>query len=65
MGNYLLAACSRKKTTIIKVFDLANGEHMMSLRGHRGVIYHMAVTPNDKYLVTAGSDHIVRVALFP
>lgn len=41
VGNFLLAACSRKKMTVIKVFDLGNGEHVMSLRGHRGIIYQM------------------------
>ena len=37
----------------------------MSLRGHRGVIYAMESTHNDKILVTAGSDHLVRVSSFP
>jgi hypothetical protein len=41
IGNYLFAACSQKKNTIIKVFDLANGEQVMTLKGHRGVIYKL------------------------
>ena len=65
IGNYLLAACSKKKNTVIKVFDLGSGEHVMNLKGHRGVIYTMQTTQNEKILVTAGSDHIVRVASFP
>ncbi len=65
VGNYLLAACSKKKTTVIQVFDLANGALVMSLRGHRGIIYRMEVTPNERLLVTAGSDHVVRVTTFP
>lgn len=65
MGNYLIAACSKKKTTILKVFDLNNGEHIMSLRGHRGVVYDMKTTTNETILVTAGSDHIVRIMNFP
>lgn len=46
IGNFLMAACSKKKITIIKVFNLANGEHIMSLKGHRGVIYKIESTIN-------------------
>lgn len=37
----------------------------MSLKGHRGVIYKLDVTPNQRILVSAGSDHIVRVMALP
>ena len=37
----------------------------MNLRGHRGVVYKMEVTSNERILVTAGSDHIVRISALP
>jgi len=46
VGNYLLAAVSRKKVTSINVYDLSDGSLIMSLKGHRGVIYKLDVTPN-------------------
>ena len=33
----------------------------MSIKGHRELIYSMNKTFNEKYLITAGSDHIVKV----
>jgi WD40 repeat protein len=65
VGNYILAAVSERKTTSINAYDLAEGEHIMVLRGHRGVIYSMEASPNEKLLVTAGSDNIVRVLNLP
>lgn len=37
----------------------------MTLTGHRGIIYKMQVTPNQKILVTAGSDSLIKVWNFP
>ena len=37
----------------------------MSLKGHRGVIYDMQVSSEERVLVTAGSDHMVRVWVLP
>ncbi len=65
VGNFLFAACSTAKYTCIKVFALENGEKVMTLKGHRDIIYSMASTLNEKYLVTSGSDHIVKVWQIP
>ncbi len=37
----------------------------MNLKGHRDIIYCMVTTENQKYLITAGSDHIVRIWSVP
>lgn len=37
----------------------------MTLKGHRGVIYKMEATANERILVTAGSDNLVRVWKLP
>lgn len=46
LGNYLFAAVSNRKYTTIKGFNLENGEEVMALKGHRGVIYDMQTIPN-------------------
>ena len=65
IGNYLYAGCSSKKNTFIKVFNLDKGEHVMTLKGHRGIIYKIDSTPNDKIMVTAGSDSLVKIWKIP
>lgn len=37
----------------------------MTLKGHRGIIYKIDSTPNDKIMVTAGSDGLVKVWKIP
>lgn len=65
VDNYLFAACSSKKHTGIKVYSLESGEKKMTLKGHREVIYSLTTTENEKFLISAGSDHIVRVWEIP
>ena len=65
IGKRLFAACSSKKKTSIKVYSLENGEHIMTIKGHREMIYTIDSTKNKHYLITGGSDHIVRVWEIP
>lgn len=46
IGNYLFCACPNKKHTCIKVFSLEKGEKVMTIKGHREMIYSMSVTNN-------------------
>ena len=65
IGDRLFAACSEKKYTSIKVYALQDGEQVMNLKGHREMIYCMETTPNSKYLITGGSDYLVRIWEIP
>jgi WD40 repeat protein len=65
IGNYLYAACTGRKNTHIKVYSLEKGELVMTLKGHRGVIYKMEPTASEKLMVTAGSDNLVKVWRLP
>ncbi len=33
----------------------------MTLKGHRGIIYKIDCTPDEKFLITAGSDSLVKI----
>jgi WD40 repeat protein len=37
----------------------------MTLKGHRGIIYKIEATSNEKIMVTAGSDNIVKIWRIP
>lgn len=37
----------------------------MTLKGHRGMVYKMEAAANERLLVTAGSDNLVRVWRLP
>lgn len=37
----------------------------MTLKGHRDIIHHLCYTPNERYLVSSGSDHLVRIWEIP
>jgi WD40 repeat protein len=70
VGNYLYAACSDKNTTVVKVFKLEDGEKVMTFKGHRGIIYSLNTNSNppegkEKYMITAASDHFVRIWKIP
>uniref|UniRef100_A0A0R3RY25 WD_REPEATS_REGION domain-containing protein n=1 Tax=Elaeophora elaphi TaxID=1147741 RepID=A0A0R3RY25_9BILA len=67
-GRYVVS-CS-KDATIAK-YDLEEGKIVASIKyvkgdciSHRGQIFCLAISANDRYLVTGGSDTIVRVWSF-
>lgn len=37
----------------------------MTLKGHRGIIYKIDPTANEKLMITAGSDSIVKIWKIP
>lgn len=37
----------------------------MTLKGHREMIYSLSTTQNERYLISAGSDHTVRIWEIP
>jgi WD40 repeat protein len=65
VGNYIFAACPSKKSTNIKVYSMEKGEKRMTLKGHREMIYSLSTTQNERYLISAGSDHTVRIWEIP
>ena len=45
----------------IKVFEVASGQHVTSLKGHEECVQSVAFDPMGKFLVSAGSDKTFRV----
>ena len=37
----------------------------MTLKGHHGIIYKIESTPNLKYMITSGSDNLVKIWNLP
>jgi WD40 repeat protein len=44
-----------------RVFDVASGKLVLTLRGHAGPLYYVAYSPNGKRLVTASADRTARI----
>lgn len=44
---------------------MEKGEKRMTLKGHREMIYSLSTTQNERYLISAGSDHTVRIWEIP
>jgi len=54
-----IITCGDDKT--IKVWDLASGEELRTLRGHNGSIYALAVSPDGKYIASGGDEGIIKL----
>jgi WD40 repeat protein len=48
-----------------KLWDVASGEHLLTLTGHVGFLTSVAFSPDGRYLVTAGQDGMVREYVLP
>jgi len=55
-----IITCGYKDKTI-KVWDLAIGEELRTLRGHNGFIYALAVSPDGKYIASGGDEKIIKL----
>jgi jouberin len=61
-GKYLAAACTMASSkTIVKIFDVENGELKIVLRGHHDLIHDIQWSLNDNYLITTSADCSVKV----
>lgn len=61
-GKYLAAACTQATSkTIIKIFDVENGELKITLRGHHDLVHDIQWSANDNYLLTTSADCSVKL----
>jgi len=61
-GKYLAASCTLANgKTVIKIYDVEDGFLQIILRGHNDLVYDICWSWDDRYLVTASADGLVRV----
>lgn len=61
-GKYLAAACTLANgKSIIKIFDVEDGNLQIILRGHNDLVHDLDWSYNDRFLVSASADGTVRV----
>lgn len=58
-SNDKTLACGFGKT--IQLIDLASTKSPVNLTGHRGNVWSVAFTPDDKYLISSGADSTIRL----
>lgn len=54
-GKFLAAACT-DKDTVIKIFQVEDGELAYKLRGHADLVHDLSWSPDDFFLLSASSD---------
>ena len=61
-GKYLAAACTLSNNkTVIKIFDVEDGNLQIILKGHNDLIHDLDWSWDDRYLVSASADGTVRI----
>src|SRR5262249_8495119 len=61
-GRWLAAACSPwGRDAEVKIWDTSTDGRPITLRGHKGEIWSTVFSSDNRFLVTAGGDHTVRV----
>lgn len=61
-GKYLAAACTLSSSkTLIKIFDIENGELKIVLRGHHDLIHDLAWSLDDNFIISSSADCSVKV----
>jgi len=65
-GKYLAAACTYENSkTVIKIFNVEEGELKYTLKGHKNIIHDLNWHPTNKYLVSCSSDFSIKVWRIP
>ena len=57
----VLAACSGTDETTIRLWDVASGQELGVLEGHRAYVIALAFWPDGKTLASAGADQTIRI----
>jgi jouberin len=61
-GKYMAVACTQQTSkTLIKIFDVENGEIKIILRGHHDLVHDLQWSHDDNFLVSSSADCSVKV----
>ena len=61
-GKYIAVACTQiTSKTIIKIYDVENGEIKIVLRGHHDLIHDLQWSYDDNFLISASADCSAKV----
>ncbi|CAG9335314.1 unnamed protein product [Blepharisma stoltei] len=59
-GKYLAAGCT-DETTVIKIYQVEDGELTLTLRGHADLVHDLAWSEDDMYLISSSSDGTTKI----
>lgn len=60
-GVYLAAACTDDDETVIKIYQIEDGELALTLRGHADLVHDLRWSDDDMYIVSCSSDGTAKV----
>lgn len=60
-GVYLAAACTDDDETVIKIFQVEDGDLALTLRGHADLVHDLRWSDDDMYIVSCSSDGTAKV----
>ena len=60
-GAYLAAAGGNNQVVPIRIWDVASGREVSSLRGHSGIVWGVAFSPDGQTLASVSSDATAKV----
>lgn len=61
-GHFLAAACTMVDSrTIIKIYNVLEGKHLCSLKGHHDLIHDLQWSEDDTVIITASADGSCKV----
>lgn len=56
-----LAGTNRSEENVAQIFDAKEGKLLRRLEGHRGIVSHVSVSPDGKYVATSSADGTARI----